>query len=428
MNNYQRLTHRITAYSIGNHLRTCKIQVQAEVTLPPQHNANRRVTFSRLQDYALRFATPGEPTLLGFGKPVQKSALVDDAGQICEPKMSAELFGMFFLAEDVYSAETSGRPLELTCYRRNLWWCSGQITLPRHISHIVSHQGRHMAVLELAASISASESIEEKATDIVFIPWKAKAAKRAANSSKTYHEDANVAGPPRNVPIELANGQELENGCVSVPISWKRLQFKHATANNGRRKGQQQHYVVQINLLGRIQTDGDGVMEDSDWIEIAEIRSGPVIVRGRCPGNFIGLRDVPLTGNSTAADKKQLQTQPEHQSSLSLGAQDVTTDQTQDNSNDNGVDAGNFLQQPDRPGPPTVSRPTLQLLLNCLDGSNKARVHKHKHEHEDGHKHNRQRQQQQQQHRPQTSHQNAPALPRKWLFRPARHHDRQYPP
>ncbi|CAK7272690.1 hypothetical protein SEPCBS57363_005259 [Sporothrix epigloea] len=291
--------------------------------------------------------------LLGFGKPIQKSGLVDDAGQICEPNMSAELFGMFFLAEDVYSAETTGRPLELTCYRRNLWWCSGQITLPRHITHIVTHEGRHMAVLELSASISALESIEKKVTDIVFIPWKVKTAKRAANSSEMPHEDANVAGPPRNVTIDIANGQELDNGCVSVPISWKRLQFKHATANNGRRKGQQQHYVVQINLLGRIQTDGDGDKGDSDWVDIAEIQSGPVIVRGRCPGNFIGLRDVPLTGNSTAADKKQLQPQPEHPSSLSLGGQDDTTDQAQDNSNVDGIDAENTFQQPDRSGPTT---------------------------------------------------------------------------
>ncbi len=247
--------------------------------------------------------------------------------------MTAELFGMFFLAEDVYSAENTGRPLELTCYRRNLWWCSGQITLPRQITHIVTDQGRQVAVLELAASISAVESIEGKTTEIICIPWKSTAANGQSNGSGVnggnssssnnnghaqQSEETKAAGFPPNLPIDLANGQELETGQVSVPVSWKRLQFKHATANNGRRKGQQQHYVVQIALLGRIQA-GSGISsivsssDNGDWLKIAEIQSGPVIVRGRSPRNFVSRRDVPLTGNSTGVDKKQIQQQQQQQ-------------------------------------------------------------------------------------------------------------------
>ncbi|CAK7201101.1 hypothetical protein SEUCBS139899_003803 [Sporothrix eucalyptigena] len=300
--------------------------------------------------------------LLGFGAPVIKAAVVDDAGQFSEPTMAAELFGMFFLAEDVYSAENTGRPLELTCYRRNLWWCSGQITLPRHVTHIVTEQGRHVAVLELAASISAIESIEGKTTEIICIPWKSTAANSASNNSNnTQSEDAKAAGSPPNVPIDLANGQELDNGCVSVPVSWKRLQFKHATANNGRRKGQQQHYVVQINLLGRIQTDGEGDKGDSEWVKIAEIQSGPVIVRGRSPRNFVSRRDVPLTGSSTAVDKKQLQQQAQqqqqqqqqqqlqqqqqHQNLTAVAGLDTTMHQTQHRSNSSGIDMAQNFQR-----------------------------------------------------------------------------------
>ncbi|CAK7225499.1 hypothetical protein SCUCBS95973_005886 [Sporothrix curviconia] len=295
--------------------------------------------------------------LLGFGAPVIKAAVVDDAGQFSEPTMAAELFGMFFLAEDVYSAENTGRPLELTCYRRNLWWCSGQITLPRHVTQIVTDQGRQVAVLELAASISAMESIEGKATEIICIPWKSTAANSAANTNNTQSEDAKVAGSPPNVPIDLSNGQELDNGCVSVPVSWKRLQFKHATANNGRRKGQQQHYVVQINLLGRIQTDGEGDKGDSEWAKIAEIQSGPVIVRGRSPRNFVSRRDVPLTGSSTVVDKKQLQQQQQQQQQLqqqpqlerqslsSAGGLDATMHQTQHRSNSSGIDMTQNFQR-----------------------------------------------------------------------------------
>ena len=241
--------------------------------------------------------------LLGFGSPLPgKAALVDETGRFIEPAMTAELYGMFFVAEDVFDnnpvaapgAPSGSRPLELTCYRRNLWQCSGQVTLPRHISHCVDDQGRQVPVAELAASISAIESIEGKATEIISIPWKSSnPTVGGGNGADENKVPASSAAPP-NVPLDLSSGQEMDGGRVSIPVSWKRLQFKHATANNGRRKGLQQHYVVQINLLARV--------KGTELVKIAEIQSGPVIVRGRSPRNFDSRKDVPLTG-----DKKIVQ-------------------------------------------------------------------------------------------------------------------------
>ncbi|KAK1994200.1 NDT80/PhoG like DNA-binding family protein [Colletotrichum falcatum] len=218
--------------------------------------------------------------LLGFSAPLLKATVVDGTGQHVEPNMSAELYGMFFVAEDVFGAENSGRPLELTCYRRNLWQCSGQVTLPRHITHIVDEQGRQIPIFELAASITAVESIEGKATEIISIPWK--------SAHPIGAEEPRSTGGPPNIVLDLANGQEVDANRVSLPLSWKRLQFKHATANNGRRKGLQQHYLVQISLLAKQQT--------GDYAKIAEVHSGPVIVRGRSPRNFDNRKDIPLTG------------------------------------------------------------------------------------------------------------------------------------
>lgn len=221
--------------------------------------------------------------LLSFSAPIPKAQLVDGSANFAETNMSAELYGMFFVAEDVFGGET-GRPLELTCYRRNLWQCSGQITLPRHIAQVIDDHGRRMPVLDLAASITAIESIEGKATEIISIPWK------TANPNGS--DETKSPGAPPNIPLDLSTGQELDHNTVSVPVSWKRLQFKHATANNGRRKGLQQHYVVQISLLGRLKS--------GDFMKIAEIQSGPVIVRGRSPRNFDSRKDVPLSGEKKA--------------------------------------------------------------------------------------------------------------------------------
>ena len=219
--------------------------------------------------------------LLGFSENIMCANLVDETGSFADMNMSAELYGMFFVAEDVFAGENNGRPLELTCYRRNLWQCSGQITLPRVMPRVVDDQGRQIDIMELSASITAMESIEGKATEIISIPWK--------SSNPQAGEEAKVASAPPHVTLDLSTGQELDAHRMSLPVSWKRLQFKHATANNGRRKGLQQHYVVQISLLGKTKS--------GEVIKIAEIQSGPVIVRGRSPRNFDSRRDVPLTGD-----------------------------------------------------------------------------------------------------------------------------------
>jgi hypothetical protein len=228
---------------------------------------------------------------------------VDDTGKFADVNMSAELYGMFFVAEDVFGGDNTGRPLELTCYRRNLWQCSGQITLPKNLSHLLDDQGRQFPIAELSASITAVESIEGKITEIISIPWK--------SSNPQASEEAKVAAAPPQIPLDLTTAQEVDAVRVTLPVSWKRLQFKHATANNGRRKGLQQHYVVQINLMAKSKAN--------ETMKIAEIQSGPVIVRGRSPRNFDSRKDVPLTGekrlerkNTASSDNAALKIEREN--------------------------------------------------------------------------------------------------------------------
>ncbi|KAH7367576.1 PHOG protein [Plectosphaerella cucumerina] len=226
--------------------------------------------------------------LLGFGVPMAKAALLDESGRPVDLSLvTAELRGMFFVAEDVFGGDNPGRPLELTCYRRNLWQCLGEITLPRHITQVIDAQGNQMPVYELAASIGASESIDGKPTEIISIPWK------SANAAPG--EEFKASGAPANIPLDLESGQEVDMNRVTLGMAWKRLQFKHATANNGRRKGLQQHYIVHINLLVRGQT--------GEWIPVVEIQSSPVIVRGRSPRNFDSKKDVPVSGEKKS-DKR----------------------------------------------------------------------------------------------------------------------------
>jgi hypothetical protein len=265
--------------------------------------------------------------LLGFSAPMPKVSVVDDStGTFANIHMSAELYGMFFVAEDVFETANTNtnangasgpqegntqptpgnglRPLELTCYRRNLWQCSGQVRLPRQFSSVIDDQGRNVPIFELAASIAAIESIEGKPTEIVTIPWKSTAnlESEASASASASSTTSRANAPPANITLDLSSGTEVGATMVSMPVSWKRLQFKHATANNGRRKGVQQHYQVQISLLGR--TTGKANGGAGEWIRICEIRSGPVIVRGRSPRNFDSRRDVPLMADKKPGEKR----------------------------------------------------------------------------------------------------------------------------
>ncbi|KAL5601007.1 hypothetical protein BROUX41_005838 [Berkeleyomyces rouxiae] len=242
--------------------------------------------------------------LLGFSEAKASLVPIDDNGNFVDFGMSAELNGMFFVAEDVFGAENTGRPLELTCYRRNLWQCSGQVTLPRLMPvEFMGENGTRAQIVEYSASITASESIEHKPTEIISVPWKSAAAAAAASTNSAGHEELRqTATSPANITFDLDSAKEIDASTILVPLLWKRLQFKHATANNGRRKGQQQHYVVQITLMGKT---GAGEM-----VNIASVESSPVIVRGRSPRNFDSRKDVPLVAERKLERKNTLTSNP----------------------------------------------------------------------------------------------------------------------
>lgn len=340
--------------------------------------------------------------LLSFSAPVAKATLLDETGQPVEIALTAELYGMFFVAEDVFSRDSSingSRPHELTCYRRNLWQCSGHVAIPRHVTHVAlsPDQGGGITapLLELAVSISAIESIDDKPTEIISIPWK------STNANATGGDDhSKSAGAPPRIAIDMTDGgQEPDGNFLSVPVSWKRLQFKHATANNGRRKGLQQHYVVQISLLGRLGQaqqsfdGGDGLAAASlgasagGFVKLVEVQSGPVIVRGRSPRNFDSRRDVQLISDkkperrsvsndpvsSTAAATKPETVKGEASQKLQAQQAHASTQAAADWTYSNGGGGGNPHSSKRAAVSPNPNRPPVPPW----SGSSESQSHRH---------------------------------------------------
>ncbi|KXT12662.1 hypothetical protein AC579_4505 [Pseudocercospora musae] len=222
--------------------------------------------------------------LLSFSPPVFDYALLDYTYRRTTISLAAQLHGMFFLAESPWASagDANPPPSELTCYRRNLFQITGEITLPRTLRYIMTEQGEQIPIIGQELVVSATESTEGNSVKIISVPWKT-----PVNPNVPVQEDKVEREPP-SIPLDLMNVQELSSDFASFPFQWKRLQFRIATANNGRRKELQQHFVVRLKVLATLATGGK--------IPLCEVVSGAIIVRGRSPRNFQSRKDLPLNG------------------------------------------------------------------------------------------------------------------------------------
>ncbi|KAF2718841.1 p53-like transcription factor [Polychaeton citri CBS 116435] len=223
--------------------------------------------------------------LLSFSLPSFSYTLLDYTYRRTTLSLSAQLHGMFFLAESPWASgnDVQTPPTELTCYRRNLFQITGDITLPRTLRYILTESGEQIPILGQELVISATESTEGNAVKIISVPWKT-----PANPSGPAVDDKVEREPP-SIPLDMMNVQDVDSDFASFPFQWKRLQFRIATANNGRRKELQQHFVVHLKVIATLATGGK--------IPISEVHSGPIIVRGRSPRNFQSRKDLPLNGS-----------------------------------------------------------------------------------------------------------------------------------
>jgi len=224
--------------------------------------------------------------LLSFSLPHFDHTLLDYTYRRTAISLSAQLHGMFFLAESPWASTENAQapPSELTCYRRNLFQITGEITMPRSLRYILTEQGEQIPILGQELVISATESTELNPVKIISVPWKT-----PVNPTAAVPEDKVEREPP-SIPLDLMNVQELDSDFATFPFQWKRLQFRIATANNGRRKELQQHFVVRLRVVATLATGGK--------IPICEVFSGAIIVRGRSPRNFQSRKDLPLNGGS----------------------------------------------------------------------------------------------------------------------------------
>lgn len=225
--------------------------------------------------------------LLSFQPTPYNFPLLDSSLRPTSVPFNARLHGMFFMADplntlDLFPQMTTP---ELTCYRRNLFQVTGSITIPRNLHYIVTDRGERIPIVAQELTISATESVEGGTVKLISVPWKT-----PINSPPIPLEEK-TEKEPISIPLDLMSHHDPDPDYVTYPIAWKRLQFRIATANNGRRKELQQHFVARLKLMATLST--------GDRVAIAEARSAAIIVRGRSPRNFERRKDHPVGERAT---------------------------------------------------------------------------------------------------------------------------------
>ncbi|KAI3642092.1 hypothetical protein MP228_011647 [Amoeboaphelidium protococcarum] len=205
--------------------------------------------------------------------------------------------GGFFVHEDCW-----------TCYRRNYFHVCAALHMAstafqQQLSHSAVTQEPDLYInlrddgsmnnlnlkkvksFDLDVGVKSTAGFENKATEIV-----AHGVKRNGKACKVEPQ----AIVPSYHPSQMLNAQLLQaeflNGSAGIGgqnspegpngnlLAFQRLQFRHATANNGKRRAIQQRYMIVMTLYAN--------MEDGSRVEVTRYQSEEIVVRGRSPGHY----------------------------------------------------------------------------------------------------------------------------------------------
>lgn len=160
-----------------------------------------------------------------------------------------------------------------TCYRRNYFQVSGSFSL-EGVGMLYDGQeipclardldGKLCEIEYFMLGISARLSDCDKQIQII---------------QHTPKRDKGPQSIPAPRPIRPGGNIGFSSvGSSQSIVTFERLQFKNATANNGKRRAAQQYYVIVVELLVKL--------ANGNVLTVATANSSPLVVRGRSPGHY----------------------------------------------------------------------------------------------------------------------------------------------
>ncbi|KAF9579018.1 hypothetical protein BGW38_004909, partial [Lunasporangiospora selenospora] len=190
-------------------------------------------------------------------------------------KISAKIDRGFFLA--------SG---DWTCYRRNYFQlsaCFSVLGLDTSVHSeapcLLERNGELLQVKAFLVCIGAQIQHGEKVIELV-----QHTPKRDKGPQMTPRPTALRAGGDLNINGGMPSTLSPTSGTNPSVVTFERVQFKTATANNGKRRAAQQYYQVHVDLYAEL--------DNGELVMVANTYSAPLVVRGRSPGHYADNEDM----------------------------------------------------------------------------------------------------------------------------------------
>ncbi|KAK3319331.1 hypothetical protein B0H66DRAFT_266779 [Apodospora peruviana] len=198
----------------------------------------------------------------------------------------------FFLAEDHW-----------TCYRRNYFSCVCSYSLSpmppafpnTPLQFVQTGSQQPYTVYGFAMSISAvvadsdNQPIElvqhtpKRDKGPVAKPEKVRLSPKPPQPSHHPLNNSMYGGPDAGLGSSRQyEGYPQQQSSAPTEHTFERIQFKQATANNGKRRAAQQYYHLLVELWADVGSQAGG----DQFVKVAYRKSAKMIVRGRSPGHY----------------------------------------------------------------------------------------------------------------------------------------------
>ncbi|KAL8704911.1 MAG: hypothetical protein Q9201_001944 [Fulgogasparrea decipioides] len=231
-----------------------------------------------------------------------------------------------------------------TCYRRNYFSVACSYTLKPYMSKLEpyclqkSTREPNVTIQSFAICISARVDSEDgKSIELVqHTPKRDKGPTGQPERIKLRPHTSNTYGvyPEHGEGLGTRSALSSDYDTAYAPTSpssqqnqtiatFDRIQFKNATANNGKRRAAQQYFHIVVELFAETQS---GQSAEGQWIKVASRISAPMVVRGRSPGHYSDDRRGSSTsmgpGDGSSGDSAGSQRDP-HSGSSGVGRSGV---------------------------------------------------------------------------------------------------------
>lgn len=216
-----------------------------------------------------------------------------------------------------------------TCYRRNYFSVACSYTLKPCNTKMEpfclqkSPREPNVTIQSFAICISARVDSEEgKSIELVqHTPKRDKGPTGQPERVRLRPHTSNTYGV-YSEPADACSGLSSDYDTAYAPTSpgsqqnqtvasFDRIQFKNATANNGKRRAAQQYFHIVVELFAET--------PEGQWIKVASRVSAPMVVRGRSPGHYSDDRRGSSTsmgpGDGSSGDSAGSQRNPRSGSS-----------------------------------------------------------------------------------------------------------------